>query len=192
MERPPRSKPRRFDGPRPDTTRAKYAHHFYDECACGARKDKRASACKACHKQQRQAERDSKKEARQLRQNQRARESYARNVEVRRAAARRDYAKHRDERLDAMRESRLKRLYGITSEERDQLRAEWNDCCPLCLKPLGAGHRAHTDHDHDTKRVRGVVCIKCNHALGVLGDNEAGLLRALAYVRGELRPDVVR
>lgn len=35
-------------------------------------------------------------------------------------------------------------------------------------------------------RVCGVLCNRCNTGIGRLGDNEDGLVRALAYVRGEL------
>ena len=52
--------------------------------------------------------------------------------------------------------------------------------CSLCgieyTKPM-------RDHDHSTGLTRGVLCVKCNTALGVLGDNEEGLLRALDYLR---------
>jgi hypothetical protein len=41
------------------------------------------------------------------------------------------------------------------------------------------------DHDHITGKFRGLLCGKCNKAIGMLGDNEAGILRALSYIRGD-------
>lgn len=41
------------------------------------------------------------------------------------------------------------------------------------------------DHCHDTGRVRGMLCHGCNTALGKLGDNVAGLRRALEYLTKE-------
>lgn len=38
------------------------------------------------------------------------------------------------------------------------------------------------DHDHENGRVRGVLCIRCNSALGKLGDNTEGLQRAMDYL----------
>lgn len=38
------------------------------------------------------------------------------------------------------------------------------------------------DHNHDTSVLRGWLCARCNTGLGHLGDNRAGLLRALAYL----------
>lgn len=35
-------------------------------------------------------------------------------------------------------------------------------------------------------KFRGVLCMECNSALGKLGDNEEGLIKALKYIRGEL------
>jgi Recombination endonuclease VII len=41
------------------------------------------------------------------------------------------------------------------------------------------------DHCHETGRIRGLLCITHNRSLGVFGDNEQGLLKVLAYVRGK-------
>ena len=38
------------------------------------------------------------------------------------------------------------------------------------------------DHDHATKTFRGFCCRSCNSAIGMLGDSEAGLRQALAYL----------
>lgn len=42
------------------------------------------------------------------------------------------------------------------------------------------------DHCHQTNRVRGLLCYKCNTALGKLGDNIEGLTKAIKYLSGEL------
>ena len=38
------------------------------------------------------------------------------------------------------------------------------------------------DHDHRTGNFRGWLCSPCNRALGMLGDDIPGILRALAYL----------
>ena len=38
------------------------------------------------------------------------------------------------------------------------------------------------DHDHVTKTFRGMCCRSCNSGIGMLGDSEAGLRQALAYL----------
>jgi hypothetical protein len=42
---------------------------------------------------------------------------------------------------------------------------------------------AKLDHEHETGRIRGLLCTKCNTGLGKLGDSIEGLERALAYLK---------
>ena len=43
-------------------------------------------------------------------------------------------------------------------------------------------HRLMLDHDHVTLEYRGWICIKCNTAIGMLGDNIKGVTQALNYL----------
>ncbi len=61
------------------------------------------------------------------------------------------------------------------SEYRDSL-----ESCEICgVVP----RRLVLDHDHETGEFRGFLCDGCNTGLGKLGDDEAGLLRALDYLQ---------
>ena len=53
-----------------------------------------------------------------------------------------------------------------------------NSECAAC----GRADRLYCDHDHATKEFRGWICRKCNAGLGLLGDSEEGLRRALEYL----------
>ncbi|MFF7299132.1 endonuclease domain-containing protein [Streptomyces sp. NPDC008265] len=44
----------------------------------------------------------------------------------------------------------------------------------------------HVDHDHQTGKVRGVLCFSCNAALGQFKDRPDVMRRAAAYVEGNL------
>ena len=58
------------------------------------------------------------------------------------------------------------------------LKPEVCDCC---------GNEHHKslvlDHDHNTLAFRGWICEPCNHGIGKLGDDIAGLEKAIAYLR---------
>ena len=55
--------------------------------------------------------------------------------------------------------------------------------CELCSQPDPSGRMLCLDHDHETGAFRGWLCGRCNKALGLLGDNVAGLERGIAYLR---------
>ena len=75
----------------------------------------------------------------------------------------------------------LIRKFGIDEQTANELLNTWT--CMACGIPLVAGHRItnarHIDHEHDTNRIRGVLCVGCNTVLGVWQKREAGLLRYL-------------
>ena len=53
--------------------------------------------------------------------------------------------------------------------------------CAICGKPINALRR-RMNIDHETNAVRGILCSGCNTGLGQLGDNLAGLKKAIAYL----------
>ncbi|GAA3773619.1 endonuclease VII domain-containing protein [Streptomyces chiangmaiensis] len=78
------------------------------------------------------------------------------------------------------REDHLRRQYGITESERDELIASQGGVCCICL----SAPAAHVDHCHETGRVRGVLCFSCNAALGQFKDRPDVIRRAATYVEG--------
>ena len=50
--------------------------------------------------------------------------------------------------------------------------------CACC----GRIDKLFLDHDHSTKEYRSYLCRNCNSGIGLLGDSEAGLKQALAYL----------
>jgi hypothetical protein len=51
--------------------------------------------------------------------------------------------------------------------------------CDLCGKKE---EKLKMDHDHETHQFRGWLCNNCNRGLGYLGDNIAGLEKAILYL----------
>lgn len=67
--------------------------------------------------------------------------------------------------------------------QHDEIAAEME--APVCGVCGGTepGRRLAIDHDHVTGLVRGLLCRKCNAALGLLGDSVEGVEAALDYLR---------
>jgi len=84
----------------------------------------------------------------------------------------------------------LKRLYGITHADYLALLGNQNGCCALCSRrPEQERHgRLCVDHDHskrigDARFVRGILCRRHNDAIHKVGDNIAGVIQVLNYLR---------
>lgn len=69
----------------------------------------------------------------------------------------------------------------MSHEEYGQMLAKQNHCCALCESQAG-GKQLAVDHDHDSKKVRGLLCQNCNTGLGKLQDNPELLRRAAKYI----------
>lgn len=98
----------------------------------------------------------------------------------------RDWARQNKGRV---RESAFLREYGITIAERDALFAAQGFSCAVCGSetPKNKKGKWHTDHCHKTGKVRGVLCLHCNHALGHALDNPSTLDLLAQYVRHHAR-----
>ena len=71
---------------------------------------------------------------------------------------------------------RLKK-YGITQADYAEIMRRQGDVCAICGGEAGA-----IDHNHKTKKVRGILCKPCNAALGLLRDDPELLKTAILYL----------
>ena len=79
----------------------------------------------------------------------------------------------------------LRRLYGITPEQFDAILCEQGGVCASCGgPPFGKAGKYHVDHCHATGRIRGLLCHKCNVALGMASDNVDYLNKLITYLVG--------
>lgn len=78
----------------------------------------------------------------------------------------------------------LKRRHGLTMEQYDSMLAEQGGVCAICseLPTTGINKRLHVDHDHKTEVRRGLLCMRCNHALERLEKYPNWLEKAVAYL----------
>ena len=78
------------------------------------------------------------------------------------------------------RERMVLATYGITQAQLEALIERQHGFCAICGgPPNGPGTRLHIDHCHDTGRIRGMLCAKCNTMIG-LADNDPCRLRDAA------------
>lgn len=110
---------------------------------------------------------------------------------VRRARAKKEYAKKHPEinaksvikYLKGHPDHRIKRLYGLSSEQFEEMKKKQRGCCAICRLP----EKLCVDHDHQTDEVRGLLCRKCNAAIGLLSDSSDIASQAVEYLKSHDR-----
>ena len=78
----------------------------------------------------------------------------------------------------------LKRNYGITLQEHQEMYKNQTGVCAIC-KGEGDGKwkKLCVDHDHKTGKVRQLLCRNCNMVLGQVGDNANLLEEMIKYLQ---------
>jgi hypothetical protein len=80
------------------------------------------------------------------------------------------------------RKSHLKRKYGMTVEEYDEMFRSQGGVCAICGAEPTPGISLHVDHCHETGAIRGLCCFRCNNALGDFGHGIDRLRGAITYL----------
>lgn|SRR5260221_3465328 len=75
--------------------------------------------------------------------------------------------------------------FGLSSVEYREIKKAQNNVCALCMDPPPNTHpfRLVVDHNHETGRVRALLCSPCNKMLGFARDSLEILDRAAVYLR---------
>jgi hypothetical protein len=86
---------------------------------------------------------------------------------------------------DCNRNTVLKKKFGITLQQYEDMLQSQNFGCAICQLQWSRSMdiRFHVDHNHSTGTVRGILCSNCNTALGLLKENESIFHRALQYLK---------
>lgn len=80
---------------------------------------------------------------------------------------------------------RILKRHGITQEQHDEMLRAQGGVCAICRKRSSAAKtrpRLSIDHCHSTNVVRGLLCHRCNVAIGLFGDDPELMRAAAGYV----------
>lgn len=78
---------------------------------------------------------------------------------------------------------RLSRKYAMSIDDFEAMWADQGGVCITCSTSLD-DVKACVDHDHDTGRVRGILCHNCNVSAGLLKDSPRIAASLSEYLRG--------
>jgi len=77
---------------------------------------------------------------------------------------------------------KLLKRYGITVEQWEQMRAAQKGLCAICGESQKQERHFHVDHCHDTGRIRGLLCMRCNTSLSWFEKVSGRLEMVLSYL----------
>jgi len=102
-------------------------------------------------------------------------------LEEQRVRSRENYASNKPAFRARQRRQRIAR-YGLTPEQLAAILDRQEHQCPICQRFLTEANVPSIDHCHVTNSVRGVLCRRCNSALGMLEESPGNIERALEYL----------
>ncbi len=126
--------------------------------------------CKICRREKEQIWRDKNRDK-------------IKEINEKRTENRKAYYKS-DVGVISSRRAHLKRSFNITLEEYDELLDKQNQVCGICGSNETDKRNMFlsVDHNHDTNKIRGLLCNTCNRALGLFKDDKNNLLNAIKYL----------
>lgn len=89
---------------------------------------------------------------------------------------------------DKIRNYELLKNFGITIEDYNAMHDKQNGLCAICKQPetrlnkSGTLHRLAVDHCHKTGKVRGLLCFKCNAAIGFFEKRDIPIIDVELYL----------
>lgn len=84
----------------------------------------------------------------------------------------------------------LRKKYGLTEDDFFVLIRRQNRMCGACPEILNMDNSV-VDHDHSTGKVRGLLCRRCNLALGLLRDDPVNVWLLYLYIRSNKSPRMI-
>jgi hypothetical protein len=109
----------------------------------------------------------------------------AKNQDKYRALHRASYHRNRDANVLYNRRFRLRSAFGLSVAQYEQLLISQGGGCAICAGSNPSGKRLAVDHSHDSGKIRGLLCSRCNTMLGHSREQVSILQQAIAYLLRE-------
>lgn len=87
-----------------------------------------------------------------------------------------------EHRARRVKNSQLMCSYGITIDQYEAMAKSQGNVCAICEGTQLDSRGLAVDHCHKTGRVRGLLCNRCNRAIGMLDDDYKLLEKAMTYL----------
>ena len=93
--------------------------------------------------------------------------------------------KWKKENPDKVENYRLLTSYGISLEQYNQMFVNQNGLCAICFNREVKSNtiKLSVDHNHQTNKIRGLLCNNCNKGLGDFKDSKDLLFKAIKYLK---------
>jgi len=97
--------------------------------------------------------------------------------------AKKQMAERRKNKPEVIKNEKLRLSFGITLDDYNNMMMIQNSCCAICsIDSMNFKRKLAVDHCHKTGRVRGLLCGKCNSAIGLMNDSTENLQNAISYL----------
>ena len=94
------------------------------------------------------------------------------------------YRQHQKDKYDRF--AVIEKKYGLTEQAYNEMWSAQSGRCKICNKhEQELGKVLYVDHCHNTGKVRGLLCQKCNTAIGLFNDDVDIVLKAAKYISEE-------
>jgi hypothetical protein len=94
---------------------------------------------------------------------------------------------YREKNRKVLSDKQREKTFGITRHEYAEMFHSQNGVCAICSKPETATRNGKikalaVDHDHQTGKVRGLLCSDCNTGIGKLKEDRSIFISAIRYL----------
>ncbi len=97
---------------------------------------------------------------------------------------------HASQTPEANKNHKLMRAFNISLDDYQKMFTAQNGVCEICKEPEKFSSKGNekamslaVDHDHDTGKIRSLLCLKCNRGLGLFEEDANKLSAAINYIK---------